>query len=44
MRAGSGFLLVLLPPHFANYRKRLRKRPKLHFMDTGLRVLPWYLK
>ena len=31
-----GFLAVLLPPHFANFRKRLRKRPRLHFLDSGL--------
>ena len=31
-----GFLAVLLPPHFTNFRKRLRKRPRLHFLDTGL--------
>lgn len=29
-------LVTLLPPHHQNYRKRLRKRPKLHFLDTGL--------
>ncbi len=31
-----GFLVTLLPPHHVAYRKRLRKRPKLHFLDTGL--------
>lgn len=31
-----GFLAVTLPPHFANFRKRLRKRPRLHFLDSGL--------
>ena len=31
-----GFLTITLPPHFASYRKRVRKRPRLHFMDTGL--------
>lgn len=31
-----GFLAVTLPPHYANFRKRLRKRPRLHFLDTGL--------
>ena len=31
-----GFLVVTLPPHHANFRKRLRKRPRLHFLDTGL--------
>ena len=32
----TGFLATRLPPHHANYRKRLRKRPRLHFLDTGL--------
>lgn len=31
-----GFLATTLPPHHANYRKRMRKRPRLHFLDTGL--------
>lgn len=31
-----GYLATRLPPHHANYRKRLRKRPRLHFLDTGL--------
>ena len=31
-----GYLAVTLPPHYANFRKRLRKRPRLHFLDTGL--------
>lgn len=31
-----GFLATTLPPHHANYRKRLRKRHRLHFLDTGL--------
>ena len=31
-----GYLATTLPPHQANYRKRLRKRPRLHFLDTGL--------
>ena len=31
-----GFIVTLLPPHHQNFRKRLRKRPKLHFLDTGL--------
>jgi uncharacterized protein len=29
-------LVALLPPHHANFSKRLRRRPKLHFLDTGL--------
>ena len=32
----TGFLTVTLPPHHANFHKRLRKRPRLHFLDTGL--------
>ena len=32
----TSYLVTLLPPHHRNYRKRLRKRPKLHFLDTGL--------
>ena len=31
-----GYLATTLPSHHANYRKRLRKRPRLHFLDTGL--------
>ena len=31
-----GFLATTLPPHHGSYRKRLRKRPRLHFLDTGL--------
>ena len=31
-----GYLATTLPPHFLNFRKRLRKRPRLHFLDTGL--------
>ncbi|MCB1035919.1 MAG: ATP-binding protein [Acidobacteria bacterium] len=30
------FLATTLPPHHANYRKRVRKRPRLHFLDSGL--------
>ncbi len=30
------FLALTLPPHPATYRKRLRRRPRLHFLDTGL--------
>jgi predicted AAA+ superfamily ATPase len=29
-------LIFLLPPHHANFSKRLRRRPKLHFLDSGL--------
>ncbi len=31
-----GFIVTLLQPYHENYRKRLRRRPKLHFLDTGL--------
>ncbi len=31
-----GYLATTLPPHHANFRKRLRKRPRLHFLDAGL--------
>ena len=31
-----GYLATTLPPHHANYSKRLRKRPRLHFLDAGL--------
>ena len=31
-----GFIVTVLPPHHANFRKRMRKRPRLHFLDTGL--------
>jgi predicted AAA+ superfamily ATPase len=33
---GIGFIVTLLPPHHENFRKRLRKTPRLHFLDTGL--------
>jgi predicted AAA+ superfamily ATPase len=29
-------LVTLLPPYHQSFRKRLRKRPRLHFLDTGL--------
>ena len=32
----TSYLIATLPPHHRSYRKRLRKRPKLHFLDTGL--------
>ncbi len=30
------YVVFLLPPHFANFRKRIVKTPKLYFYDTGL--------
>jgi hypothetical protein len=32
----AGFIIHLLPPHFANFSKRIVKTPKLYFLDTGL--------
>ncbi len=32
----ASYLIFLLPPYFANTRKRLVKTPKLYFCDTGL--------
>ncbi len=32
----AGFIVYLLPPHHANFSKRLIKSPKLYFYDTGL--------
>mgnify|MGYP000395082856 FL=1 len=32
----AGFIVHLLPPHHANFSKRLIKSPKLYFLDTGL--------
>ncbi len=32
----SSFIIVLLPPYFKNYNKRVVKTPKLYFLDTGL--------
>ena len=32
----AGFIIHLLPPHFANFSKRMIKSPKLYFLDTGL--------
>ncbi len=32
----AGFLVTLLRPHHRNFNKRLIKRPKLYFLDTGL--------
>jgi predicted AAA+ superfamily ATPase len=34
LRIGS--LITLVPPHHVSFRKRIRKRPKIHFLDTGL--------
>jgi len=31
-----GAIVTVLPAHHLNFRKRLRKRPKLHFVDSGL--------
>jgi len=31
-----GYIATTLPPHHKNFRKRLRKRPRLHFLDPGL--------
>ena len=32
----TSYIVYLLPPYFANTRKRLVKSPKLYFCDTGL--------
>lgn len=32
----ASYIVFLLPPHFANIRKRLVKSPKLYFHDVGL--------
>ena len=32
----AGFIIYLLPPHYANFSKRLIKSPKLYFLDPGL--------
>ena len=32
----ASFLVILLRPHFRNFRKRLVKTPKLYFLDAGL--------
>ena len=31
-----GFLVAVFPSHDVNYSRRLRKRPRLHFLDSGL--------
>ncbi len=37
----ASYLVFLLRPHYRNFRKRLVKRPKLYFLDTGL--VAWLL-
>lgn len=32
----ASYLVALVPPHHINYRKRVRKRHKLHVLDSGL--------
>ncbi len=32
----AGFIVLLLRPYYKNFNKRLRKSPKLYFLDTGL--------
>ncbi len=32
----ASFIITLLRPHYRNFGKRLIKRPKLYFLDTGL--------
>jgi len=32
----TAFIVHLLPPHHANFSKRIIKSPKLYFLDTGL--------
>lgn len=32
----AGYLATTLRPHHQNFAKRLRKRPRLHFLDSGL--------
>jgi uncharacterized protein len=32
----ASYLVILLPPYFRNFGKRLVKTPKLYFLDTGL--------
>lgn len=32
----AGFITLLLPPHYANFSKRIIKSPKLYFIDSGL--------
>lgn len=32
----ASYIIFLLPPYYKNYGKRITKRPKLYFFDTGL--------
>lgn len=32
----TGFVVATAPAHHANFRKRVRKRPRLHFLDSGI--------
>ncbi|MCF7859729.1 MAG: ATP-binding protein [Candidatus Cloacimonetes bacterium] len=34
--AVASYILFLLPPFYKNYNKRIRKSPKLYFLDVGL--------
>jgi uncharacterized protein len=32
----ASYLVMLLPPYYQNFNKRITKTPKMYFMDTGL--------
>jgi len=32
----TAYIVVLLPPYYKNFNKRIVKSPRLHFIDTGL--------
>ncbi len=32
----ASYIIYLLPPYYKNYNKRIRKAPKLYFLDVGL--------
>lgn len=34
--AEASYIIFLLPPYYKNYNKRIRKSPKLYFLDVGL--------
>ena len=34
--AMASYIMFLLPPYYKNYNKRIRKSPKLYFLDVGL--------